>query len=285
MSPDQQTAPATTASADGTTIAYETYGTGPAAVVVGGAWCDRGSFRNLAQALAEEGFTGVTYDRRGRGASTDSQPYAVEREVEDLSAVVGAAGGDGGTAYAFGISSGGGLLLRALAAGLPIARAAALEVPYRIEGSPPGPPNYIATLEEFEAAGDREGILRYFNTRVVGMPEEMVDQLKGTPMWEPMLALAPTVRYDGLCMGGDESPLPTELLRGVTTPFLSVNSTGTQLPWLRDGAAALAAALPNGTHAALEGGFHDVAPEVLLPALAAFFRGEELPRPDPGRPA
>jgi alpha-beta hydrolase superfamily lysophospholipase len=282
MTAAEQTARArTTTSTDGTTIAYEAYGTGPAAVVVGGAWCDRGSFRNLALALAEEGFAGVTYDRRGRGDSTDTQPYAVEREIEDLAAVVRAAGKDDGPAYAFGISSGGGLLLQALAAGVPITRASALEVPYRIEGAPAGPPDYIATLERFEAADDREGILRYFNTRVIGMPEEMVDQLKGTPMWEPMLALAPTVRYDGLCMGGDESPLPTELLRGVSTPFLSVNSTGTQLPWLREGAAALAAALPNGTHVALEGGFHEVAPEVLLPALAAFFRGEQLTGRDP----
>lgn len=277
MSHTQQTAPASTTSADGTTIAFEVYGTGSVVAVVGGAWCDRGTFRNLAQALGEEGFTGVTYDRRGRGASTDTQPYAVEREIEDLAAVLGAAGDDGGAANAFGISSGGALLLRALAAGLPIARAAALEVPYRVEGSPHGPPDYIATLEKFEAADDREGIVRYFNTRVMGMPEEMVDQLKSSPMWEPMLSIAPTVRYDGLCMGGDESPLPTELLRGVTTPFLSVNSTGTQLPWLREGAAALAAALPYGRHVALEGGFHEVAPEVLFPALAAFFRGEELP--------
>jgi alpha-beta hydrolase superfamily lysophospholipase len=275
MNPTEQTPPATTTSADGTTIAYEAYGSGPVAVVVGGAWCDRGSFRNLAMALSEEGFTGVTYDRRGRGESTDTQPYAVEREIEDLAAVLRAAGSGQGRAHAFGISSGGGLLLRALAAGVPITSAAALEVPYRIEGAPPGPPDYLATLEKFEAAGDNEGILRYFNTRVVGMPEEMVDQLKGSPMWEPMLALAPTVRYDALCMGGDESPLPTELLRGVSTPFLSVNSTGTQLPWLRDSAAALAAALPNGEHAALEGGFHEVAPEVLVPALAAFYRADE----------
>jgi hypothetical protein len=258
-------------SADGTTIAYEAYGTGPVAVIVGGAFCDRGAFRHVAEALGELGLTGVTYDRRGRGDSGDTQPYAVAREVEDLAAVVAAAGESDSPAYAFGVSSGGALVLEAVAAGVPIARASAMEVPYRNEAWP-APDDYIGTLERFEAAGDREGILRYFNTIVVGMPDEMVDGLKGTPMWEPMLAMTYTVKYDGRCLGGDDQSLPTETLRRVTVPFLSVCSSGTMMPALHDSAAVLADALPDGRAVELPGDFHQVPAAVLAPVLADFYR-------------
>ncbi|MGN6753967.1 MAG: alpha/beta fold hydrolase [Intrasporangium sp.] len=279
MSTDTTSAPVETAtSADGTTIAYEAYGTGPAVVIVGGAFCDRGSFRELAQALAERSFTGVTYDRRGRGDSTDTKPYAVQREIEDLRAVLDAVAGapDSGPAsqaYLHGISSGGALVLEAIGAGLPIARASALEVPYHTESSPPAPPEYIETLERFEDAGDLEGIVRYFNTQVVGMPEEALAPMIGTPMWDALLALAPTVRYDGFCLGGDDQSLPVDRLAAVTTPFLAVASSGTQAPWLHDAPAALAHALPNGEHVELEGGFHEVPAQTLATVLADFYRG------------
>lgn len=267
----------TVMSRDGTTIAYEAYGTGPAAIIVGGAFCDRGSFRELAEALAERSFTAVTYDRRGRGDSTDTPPYAVQREVEDLQAlieaVVGAPdSGPASEAYLHGISSGGALVIEALAAGLPVARASALEVPYRTEAFPPAPPDYIETLERFEQAGDREGIVRYFHTQVVGMPEEGLAHMVGTPMWDALLAIAPTVRYDGLCLGGDDQSMPTERLATITTPFLAVASSGTQAPWLHDAPAALAHALPHGEHVELEGGFHDVPARTLAPVLADFYR-------------
>ncbi len=258
-------------SADGTTIAFEAYGTGPVAVVVGGAFCDRGAFRDLAQALGELGLTGVTYDRRGRGDSGDTQPYAVAREVEDLNAVIAAAGESASPAYAFGVSSGGALVIEAIAAGAPIAKGSAIEVPYRSDAWP-APDDYIGTLERFEAAGDREGILRYFNSQVVGMPDEMVDGMVGTPMWEPMLAMTSTVKYDGLCLGGDDQGLPTEKLARVTVPFLSVCSSGTAMPWLHDSAGVLADALPHGRAVELPGGFHEVPPTVLAPALAEFYR-------------
>jgi pimeloyl-ACP methyl ester carboxylesterase len=115
MSTSDTTTLQTTTSADGTTIAYESYGSGPVAVIVGGAFCDRGAFRDVAQALGELGFTGVTYDRRGRGDSGDTKPYAVAREVEDISAVIDAAGESGSPAYAFGVSSGGALVIEAAA--------------------------------------------------------------------------------------------------------------------------------------------------------------------------
>lgn len=273
MSTSDTTTLQTTISADGTTIAYEAYGSGPVAVIVGGAFCDRGDFRDVAQALGELGFTGVTYDRRGRGDSGDTKPYAVSREVEDITAVIEAVAESSSPAYAFGVSSGGALVIEAVAGGSPLAKAAALEVPYRTEAWPPAPDNYIGTLERFEAAGDREGILRYFNNVVVGMPDEMVDGMKGSPMWDPMLALTYTVKYDGLCLGGDEPILPEETLAKVTIPFLSICSSGTQMPWLHDAAAVLAEALPNATATELPGEFHQVPAPTLAPALAAFFRG------------
>jgi pimeloyl-ACP methyl ester carboxylesterase len=259
-------------SADGTTIGYEAYGTGPVAIIVGGAFCDRGAFRDVAQALGGLGFTGVTYDRRGRGDSGDTQPYAVTREIEDLTAVIEAAGETASPAYAFGISSGGALVVEAIAAGAPIAKGSALEVPYRSEAWPPAPDDYIGTLERFEAAGDREGILRYFNDVVVGMPPEMVDGMVGTPMWEPMLSMTYPVRYDGLCLGGDDQRPPTATLARVTVPFLAVCSSGTAMPWLHDSAAVLAAALPDGRAVELAGEFHQVPAAVLAPVLAEFYR-------------
>ena len=263
-------------SADGTTIAYEAYGSGPVALVVGGAFCDRGAFRDLAQALGGLGLTGVTYDRRGRGDSGDTLPYAVSREVDDVVAVIEAAEGHTGEndspAYLFGVSSGGALVIEAVAAGAPVAKAAALEVPYRTEAWPPPPEDYIATLQRFEAAGDREGILRYFNNVVVGMPDEMVEGMRGTPMWEPMLSLTYTVKYDGFCLGGDDQTLPTETLGRVTVPFLSVCSAGTAMPWLHDSAGVLAEALPDARAVELPGEFHQVPAPVLAPVLAEFFR-------------
>ena len=259
-------------SSDGTTIAYESYGAGPVAVIVGGAFCDRGAFRDVAEELGRLGFTGVTYDRRGRGDSGDTEPYAVAREIEDLTAVIDAAGEKDSPAYVFGVSSGGALVIEAIAAGAPVAKGSALEVPYRTAAWPPPPADYIDTLEAFEAKGDRAGIVRYFNNEVVGMPPEMVDGMVGTPMWDALLSMAYTVKYDGQCLGGDEQDIPAETFARVTVPFLSVCSSGTQLPWLHDAAGVVAQALPNGTAVELPGEFHQVPAGVLAPALADFFR-------------
>ncbi|WP_448608853.1 alpha/beta fold hydrolase [Geodermatophilus sp. URMC 60] len=260
-----------TTSADGTTIAYEAWGDGPLVVVVGGAFNDRGTWAPLARALADRGFRAVSYDRRGRGGSGDTQPYALEREIEDLAAVIDAAGRDR-RAYAHGVSSGGALLLRAVAAGVPVARLSVLEPPYRVEGAPPAPERYMETLQGFVDAGDRSGLVEYFQTRVVGLPAEVVDQFRGTPMWHTLEEMAPTLRYDGLAMGGDDQSLPVDLLARVDVPVLAVTSTGTTLPWMGRATEELAAALPAGKHARLAGGFHEVPVEVLAPALADFYR-------------
>jgi len=155
-------------SADGTAIAYDVWGSGPLVVIVGGAFNDRNTWARLAQEFAARGFRAVSYDRRGRGDSGDSLPYAVEPEIGDIAAVIGAAGSQG-PVFAHGVSSGGALLLRALDAGVPVTRASVLEPPYRIEGAPPVPGNYIATLNGFVDGGDRAGLVEFFHTRVVGL--------------------------------------------------------------------------------------------------------------------
>ena len=257
-------------SADGTSIAYEAYGTGPVIISVGGAFNERGAGRELARAVAALGGTGVTYDRRGRGESGDTKPYRVEREIEDLTAVIRATAGEGPT-HVHGVSSGGALVLRALAGRTPATTASVLEPPYRVAGAPPAPERYLETLEELEARGDREGILRYFHTRAVGLPEEMLEGMRGTPMWEAMLALSYTVRYDGLCMRAD-SALPEELLAEIDVPVLALSSSGTMMPFLPAAARAVAAALSRGEYAELEGGFHEVPAATLAPVLVDFSR-------------
>lgn len=258
-------------SADGTAIAYDSWGSGPLAVVVGGAFNDRKTWGELAEALAAEGFTAVSYDRRGRGDSGDTEPYAVEREVEDLTAVITAAGAEG-PVYAHGVSSGGALLFRAVAGGLPVARISVLEPPYRVPGAPPAPENYIGTLQGYVDAGDRDGLVEYFQTQVVGLPREMVESFRGTPMWQGLAAMAPTLVHDGLCLGGDDHSLPVDLLAQVAVPALLVTSSGTA-GWLGQTVEPVAAALPEGRWVRLDGGFHQVPAPVLAPALAAFYRG------------
>src|SRR4051794_33783643 len=261
----------TTISADGTAIAYDAWGDGPPGAVVGGAFNDRGTWAELAQALGDAGFTGVSYDRRGRGDSDDTPPYAQDREFEDLAAVIDAVGAEG-SVYAHGVSSGGALLLRAAATGVRVDKISVLEPPYRIDGAPPVPDRYIETLTAFVDAGDRSGLVEYFQTRVIGLPAAMVASFKGTPMWAHLEAMAPTLVYDGHALGGDDHSLPAEMLSRLDVPVLAVTSTGTQVPWMPRAAEAVADAVPHGTFARLEGGYHDVPVPVLAPVLAAFYR-------------
>ncbi|MGH2395076.1 MAG: alpha/beta fold hydrolase [Candidatus Limnocylindria bacterium] len=261
-------------SADGTTIAYDVWGSGPLVVIVGGAFNDRNTWAELAQEFAAQGFRAVSYDRRGRGDSGDSKPYSVEPEIEDIVAVIEAAGSEA-PVFAHGVSSGGALLLRALDSGVPVTRASVLEPPYRIEGAPPAPENYITTLESFIDDEDRAGLVEFFHTKAVGLPIEMLEPMKGTPTWDSLLAMAPTLVYDGLALGGDDHSLPVSMLGGLKVPVLAVTSSGTQLPWLSEAGGKVADAVPNGRFLRLAGGFHEVPTPVLVPALAGFYRGEE----------
>ena len=257
-------------SKDGTTIAYERTGEGPPLLHVGGALNDRGSGAALAARLADR-FTVYTYDRRGRGDSGDTRPYSVEREVEDLAALIGEAGG---SAFVYAISSGGALALEAAARGLPVGALAVYEVPYAAdEAHQARARRYAARLGEALEAGRRGDALELFLT-MVGMPAAVIEQMRGAPMWPALEALAPSLAYDSAVMrdGGRGGAMPVERLAAVTVPTV-VLAGGASPPWMREVARRIADALPDGSYRALEGQTHDVAPEALAPELEEHFQG------------
>jgi pimeloyl-ACP methyl ester carboxylesterase len=248
-------------SRDGTRIAYERTGAGPALIAVDPAGSYR-AFRPMrppVEALAAD-FTVYQYDRRGRGESTDTPPYAVEREVEDIAALIAAAGG---TAYLYGMSSGGLLALYAAASGLPVARIALLEPPYVAGASGPSP--YTTELARLVAAGRRREAVDYFHRTVVGVPEEILAQMP-PETWTVLEAVAPTLVYDGVLSDG----ATPALLKAVPVPTLVIDSAGSTDD-LTGMAATVAGDLPFGTHRSLAGGWHGVPDEVLAPALREFF--------------
>nr|WP_269810072.1 alpha/beta hydrolase [Kineosporia rhizophila] len=267
--------PQTTKSADGTTTAFDVYAPesaeGPVVVVIGGASAQRLDGTGLAQALAAEGCLGVVYDRRGRGDSTDTAPYAVQREVEDIEAVIEAVR-PGGRAVLAGFSSGAALALQATAAGAPVSGVAPFEPPYRLADSPPLPADYTTTLERLTAAGDNDGAFEYFQLKAVGLPQETVAEFRAGPMWARFAAVAPTLAYDGHCLGGDDQSLPTELIGRIGVPLLALASTGSP-PFLRRPAAAVAEAAAQGSFELLEGEFHTAPDATIAARLATFVTG------------
>jgi len=258
----------TTTSADGTTIAYRAQGTGPTLVLVSGATQRKEDWADLAHALAEAGVTAVAYDRRGRGESGDTTPYAVQREIDDLAAVVAATGGRAGL---HGQSSGGALADRAVAAGLPVTSLSTFETPYRVGAGPRPPTDYVEHLQELYDADQPSAMLEYFMTAGVGQSQEQVDHMKQLPFWDTLVPIGRTVLYDGLCLGGSQAPLPVELLGSIPVPVLCLGSTGSP-DWLRAGAEAAAHASPDGRYVLVQGGFHSAPPQVLAPVLAAHHR-------------
>jgi pimeloyl-ACP methyl ester carboxylesterase len=238
-------------SADGTTIAYERTGAGPALVLVDGALCHRaaGPMRPLA-ALLRDRFTVYMYDRRGRGESGDTPPYAVGREIEDLRAVLAEAG----EAYVYGISSGAALALAAAGPGM--IRLALYEPPFLAADA-----EYTARLTELLVAGRRGDAVALFMTHV-GVPEQAVAGIRTQPGWAALEAIAPTLAYDDAVLGDGRVPtanggVPTLVLSGGASP------DGLQ--------RAAKATLPAEPHRTLDGQTHDVAPEAIAPVLAEFF--------------
>jgi pimeloyl-ACP methyl ester carboxylesterase len=254
----------TVSSRDGTTIAFDRLGEGPPVILVCGGSVDRMSNAPLAQLLAAD-FTVFNYDRRGRGESGDTQPYAIEREVEDIEAMIQATGGE---AYLWGSSSGGVLALIAAAAGLPVKKLALWEPPFVPEGVPRPPEDQVAQYERMVAEGRRGDAVEYFMSKVVGLPPEFVDQARTQPFWAAQEALAHTLAYDARIMA--DYRVPTELAASVEGPTLVI-AGGADMPWMRDSARALADALPAGETRFLDGQGHDVDPEVLAPVLKDFF--------------
>lgn len=265
----------TVASKDGTPIAVDQSGDGPALILVAPAFGTRADEVSLAAALAPS-FTVFAYDRRGRGDSGDTAPYAVEREIEDLDAVIDTAGG---SAYVFGHSSGAVLALDA-AQVLPnkITKLALYEPPFIVDASrPPMPEDFTAHLTELVAAGRRGDAVEYRQTHL-GIPAEAIAQMRESPMWAGLEALAPTLPYDAAIMGDTQrgDPRPLRQWASISVPTLVMD--GTVLmgrddfhAFLRHGADALAQVLPHAQRRILEGQDHGPADEVLVPALKEFF--------------
>ncbi|HEX3223175.1 MAG TPA: alpha/beta hydrolase [Nocardioides sp.] len=260
-------------SADGTRIAYEVTGSGPALVIVDGALCHRGMgpSRPLAQQLASQ-FTVLVYDRRGRG---DSDPgataYHPDREVEDLGAVIAAAGGH---AHLFGASSGAALALRAAQAGLPVDRIAVYEAPFIVDGThapnDPGLPDRLRALVDEGKRGDAVSLFM----RTVGAPRFMVAVMRLTPVWRKLTAVAHTLPYDlSLVIDHEQGrALPDGLYDAVTQPTLVI-AGGKSPEYLRNAQAAVATALPAGRLETLPGQTHMIKATVTAPVVAAHLAG------------
>lgn len=260
-------------SADGTTITYDRTGDGPPVVLVDGALCSRaqGPLPDLASRLAPR-FTVYTYDRRGRGDSGDTTPYSVDREIEDLAAVIEVAGG---TAAVYGTSSGAALALRAAAAGLPISRVVAFEAPFVVDDSrEPFPRTWAADLGELAASGRRSEAVKYFMTRGVGLPGPLVTMMKLMPAWKGMKALAHTLPYDAAVLGenGFGRPLDPRQWKSIRVPVLVVGG-GRSPRWMRTSVRAVAAAVPGAEHREVPGQNHMIKASAIAPVLSEFFEG------------
>lgn len=262
---------AATVSADGTVIAFTAWGEGEPLIMIDGATAYPAVNPKNEQVgrLLSDKFRTYAYDRRGRGESTDTAPYAIEHEIEDLAALIEVAGAP---ATVFGWSSGAVLALDAAAAGLPITRLALFEPPFVVDDSrPPLPPDYVERLDAAVAAGRPGDAAELFLTAAVGLPPEAVEGVKQSGFWPTMEAVAPTIAYDGRIMGTTMSgaPLPRDRWAAVSVPTLVMYGKGT-FPFIVSGARALADLLPTATLLPVEGEQHDVPDDVLAAALRDF---------------
>jgi len=258
-------------SKDGTTIAYDQAGKGQPVILVDGALCYRsfGPMPELAGLLAPH-FSVITYDRRGRGESSNSKPFAVEREIEDLDALIKQAGG---SAFLFGLSSGGCLVLEtALKLGSKVKKVAIYEAPYNSEEA--AGKQFRVYRKDLAAAleKDRPGDAVVLFMKLVGNPDEQINGMRQAPVWPMFEAVAPTLAYDAAVLGDDRSA-PIKRAAGVSAPALIMDGGAnlTMMPFMHSSAMALAQAMPHAKQLTLDGQRHDVAMSVLAPVLIDFF--------------
>jgi pimeloyl-ACP methyl ester carboxylesterase len=258
-------------SADGTRIAYTRTGNGPALVLVDGALCYRASGPNaaLAAALAAQ-FAVYTYDRRGRGDSTDTRPYSPAREIDDLAAIIDAAGG---TAHVYGISSGAGLALAAANHGLGINKLAIYEAPFIVDDSRARiPADYTERLHHLTEADERSKIIKLFMTAGIGLPAIMVTLMRFMPAWRKLKSVAHTVVYDNQIVETNQQSQPFTASQWAHVTMPTVVIAGSKSPeWMRNAMRALAETLPNASHRVLDGQTHLVKAAALAPVLASFY--------------
>ena len=257
----------TVRSKDGTTIAYDRSGSGPALILVDGALCSRGfgPTQKLAELLARD-FTVFRYDRRGRGESGDTQPYSPEREVEDIAALIERAGG---SASLLGLSSGAALALHAAAAGLPVDRIVAYEPPYVAEGSTNRPGKaHEATLRQLVESGNRGGAVTYFMRDMVGAPAFVPIMMRLLPwIWRRLKAVAHTLPYDAAVM--TEFSVPRARFAAISRPVLVLNGTRSDAR-LKAAARAAAHTVSGARHAELARQTHNVNPAALAAGIRDF---------------
>jgi pimeloyl-ACP methyl ester carboxylesterase len=269
----------TVTSADGTPIAIERAGRGAPVILIGGAFNDRSTVAALAGTLAPY-VTAVAYDRRGRGdsgdgsgasASSSGSDSIVEREVEDLAAVIGHVGGRAGV---FGHSSGAVLALEAATRGAAIGKLAVYEPSYIPEGSRPRPADDLLgriAAAVREERRDHAAVL--FLTESVGMPAEVVEGMRASEMWGWFAGLAHTLPAD-VAVCGPGMKLPADHLATVSVPTLAIDGAESW-DWIRGATLAVADAIPGARYVSIEGQDHGVLnqPEALRPVLAGFFTG------------
>ena len=262
----------TTHSKDGTRIVFDRTGDGPPVILVGGAfsWRTWKGFVELGELLSSR-YTVLSYDRRAHGDSGDTPPYTVEREFEDLDAMIGAAGG---SACVWGLSSGGILALEAARAGVAIERLAVYEPPFMVDAAEGLPPDgFVRRLEELIADERRSAAATYFMAQVMGIPAVVPALMRlWPPIWSKLKATAHTLPYEAVLIEryARGQPLEPSYWVGVTTPTLVVSGEKSPVK-LRKGASAIAGALPNAEHRVLAGVSHNVKMDALAPVLGEFF--------------
>ncbi|GAA0912814.1 alpha/beta hydrolase [Nonomuraea longicatena] len=265
----------TVVSRDGTEIAFDLLGTGPALILVSSALSDRSDAAKLATLLSEH-FTVVNYDRRGRGASCDAAEYAVEREIEDIAALIDHVGG---TASLFGSSSGAVLALRAAASGLKVDRLALYEPPFAVNDDGFGPPrDYPQHVRTLLAADRRGEAVKYFMTRTQGIPGVMVGMMRLMPgIWSNLKGLAHTLPYDAAVMGDTQQGRPLGARPWAAAAMKTLVVTGGKSPaGFQDAADAVVGILPDAGRRTLPGLNHGAvvtAPKKLAAALVEFLNG------------
>jgi pimeloyl-ACP methyl ester carboxylesterase len=255
-------------SADGTSIAFDRSGTGPAVVLVHGAFTGRAHpILSEVAAILARWFTVFNYDRRGRGDSGDTPPYAVKREAEDLAALIETAGG---SAMVFGGSSGAGLVLHAAAQNPAISKLALWEPPYHVDESAPRlPPDFAARLDALIRKGRRADAVELFMVEAAAVPAEAVAAMRLQPSWPDTEAVAHTLPYEAAVMGPGNT-VPASELAAITQPAL-VLTGGNSPAWITKAGKAVARTIPGAVHRVLDGQTHNVSPTALVPELVEFF--------------
>lgn len=256
----------TTTSTDGTSIAYDRSGQGPAVVLIGGGPAERSANAGLAVLLAEQ-LTVYNYDRRGRGESSTTDPYHPDREFDDLAAVITAAGG---TAAVYGSSGAGIIALDAAARGLAINAVAVWEPPYDVDGNGPSvSPDWGDRIDELVTAGHRGDAVAHWLTEVVKLPRDFVTPMRQSPFWLAMEAQAHGLVHDAALLR--DFTMPAERIAKITAPTLVLDGGAAAWPTIRDAAAAVVAVVPHAERRSIDGQPHNVAPDAIAPVLTEFF--------------